>query len=139
MQLKRDTEYALRLLFCAMQSMKQQDKGLSSMELSRKAGVPITIGNRLCQTLEEAHLINVMESSDGRRKYIFKNNTKKKTIYDVILAVEGSVEIFAVFDPSSPLYAHGKDCFEWIEGRVTETLKSVRLMDLEKNFEIRSK
>lgn len=57
MQLKRDTDYALRILLCVAKENSQNGEGMTAIELSKSVSVPAAITARLCRKLAEAKLL----------------------------------------------------------------------------------
>ena len=60
MQLKRDTEYALRILMCVA---RQEDGRMTALEISKRTAVPASIAARLCQKMTDAKLMKSVDIS----------------------------------------------------------------------------
>lgn len=136
MQFKRDTDYALRILLCLA---KQEELGtkLSVYDLSKETLVPATIASRLCKTMKEAKLVQAEKKSNGTIKYGMGKRMLNKTLYDVVQAIEGNINLFAVFDKRTELYVCCKDVFTDVGRQSVDVLKGITIRDLiekEKNF-----
>lgn len=129
MQLKRDTDYALRLLLCALKKREQGEKGASLTDLCRCSCVPHAVAARLCRRLVEAELLE----ESGREKrflYSIRQEALDKTMLDVVQAVEGDNGLFAIFDHSTQLYECCKEYFAAAEQKVEEGLQQISLQQL---------
>lgn len=104
MQLKRDTDYAIRILL-VMAEPALNKKELQRMDLKticEKTSVPRQIALRLCGLLSDAGFMK--EETDGSTTYIPGNDLLEKTVLDIIDAVEGQSNLFAVFDRRAEIY-----------------------------------
>ncbi len=101
MQLKRDTDYALRLWLCIFKSKSE----MTLVELCKATAVPKTIALRLCQRLLEANLLSVTGDGDTGSSYFISPSAANMTLFDLIQAVEGSCKLFAVFDQTNAQYS----------------------------------
>lgn len=127
MQLKRDTDYALRLLQC-MAKNAQIEGGVALFELCRTTGVPKTVAERLCRRLTKAKMITLTD--EERLCFEICAETQDKTILDVIQAVEGNLNLFAVFDQSTELYKSCKELFAQTEENFANSVKNICIGDL---------
>ena len=113
MQLKRDTDYAFRVLYCLNERYKatrgRARRGLTLTEIASRAGIPKTAAERVCSGLYEKGLINL--SVGKNHYYSAANHLLNYSLLDVIEAVENTGKIFAVFDRITPMY---KSCGEQI-------------------------
>ncbi len=128
MQLKRDTDYALRLLLCAVKYADQKNS-ITLFELCSRTAVPITIASRLCHKLSEAQLISEYIIG-GRAHYTVYDDALSKTLFDVIQAVEGNGSLFSVFDRSTEMFSCCRQYFQAAEQCLTDSLKGLTLQDL---------
>ncbi len=127
MQFKRDTDYALRLLFSA--AKHGGEGGISLSELCIHSAVPRAIASRLCPKLVESDFLK--ESKEKSRAiYFVGENIDEKTLLDAVLATEESVDMFAVFDRTTDLYACSKDAFAEVEQRLIKGLSEIRFREL---------
>ena len=141
MQLKRDTEYALRILFCFETELMEKQTGadgLSIGEIGTRSGVPRVGADRVCGYLEEAGLIASSSKGSGETVYQPKTDLRDTSLLDVLRLTEPSSQLFAVFDKSSFFYkiaepqlqevqtAAEKIMSELTIGRIAEAEKSKR-------------
>lgn len=122
MQLKRDTDYALRLLLCTARQTRENTSGRSLQTLSKETHVPATIATRLCSRMEEADLLRIAYGSGKSKRYLLGEDAMNKTLYDVICAIEGHRDIFAVFDRTTELFSSGKAYFQIAEGQFEKAM-----------------
>lgn len=125
MQLKRDTDYALRiLLYIALQSSRNSS-GMTAFELSRHTAVPPIIAARLCRTLTDTRFLTLKENM-----YALAKSARNKSLFDVICAVEGRCSLFAVFNKTEEAYTGCEADFDRVDQQVTSALKSLTLRQL---------
>ena len=105
MQLKRDTDYAIRILLVMAEPAlsKKELQGLDLKTICEKTSVPRQIAIRLCGLLSDAGFIK-KEETDGSTTYIPESDLLEKTVLDIIDAVEGQSNLFAVFDRRAEIY-----------------------------------
>lgn len=130
MQLKRDTDYALRILLCAAKQNPANGVGMTASEFSKNTSVPVTIAARLCRILADAEFLNATGPREGCVRYTIRQSALKKTILNVICTVEDQGDLFAVFDRSTELYAVCKDYFNEVEQQFSDSLKSITIAEL---------
>lgn len=130
MQLKRDTDYALRILLCVAKENSQNGEGMTAIELSKSVSVPAAITARLCRKLAEAKLLRAADLVNGGVRYSLRQGALKKTVLDVICAVEDQKNLFAVFDRSTELYSICKDYFDEVDQQLMELLKAMTIFEL---------
>lgn len=105
MQLKRDTDYAIRILLVMAETALNR-KELQELDLKticEKTSVPRQIALRLCNLLSDAGFIEKVET-DGSTTYIPESDLLEKTVLDIVDAVEGQSNLFAVFDSRAEIY-----------------------------------
>ncbi len=127
MQLKRDTDYALRLILSTAEYAGEN--GISLPEMCKQATVPRTIASRLCPKLVGAELLKERCISK-QPVYFLGDDVHGKTLLDVVLATEETVDMFAVFDHCTELYTSVKDEFESTEQKLIKSLSEVNLHKL---------
>ena len=127
MQLKRDTDYALRLMLGV--AKYAGENGILLAELCRYASVPQTIAARLCSKLVKAGLLKD-NKANNQPLYFAGDNIQNKTLLDVVQVIEGTVDMFAVFDHSTELYACGKHEFALSERQLESSLSGISLKKL---------
>lgn len=134
MQLKRDTDYALRMLLYLARQEDSGESGIAVPEISRQTSIPVAVASRLCKKLENARLLKMVESAGHRAQFAPHNDVLDKTVFDVICAAEGNCSLFAVFDKTTELYAAGKDVFETIERKLADALAHITIGELKENI-----
>lgn len=130
MQLKRDTDYALRLLLCISKQASDNGNGITILELSKYTSVAPTIAVRICKKLRDAKLIKEGNANGSITSYILCKGALNKTVFDIIRVVEGNSNLFAVFDRTTELYFSAKDYFDDTELLLTNALKRMTIRDL---------
>ncbi len=127
MQLKRNTDYALRILLCVAEY--PDENGIPLPKLCKHSSIPHTIAVRLCRKLVDENILT--ETTIGNRTFFAINpGANNITLYDVILAIEGTVDLFAVFDHSTELYMQCGDNLNIIEEWLTKGLKEINIREL---------
>lgn len=116
MQLKRDTDFAIRILFCLNLNHAADHpairKGVTISEIAVQTGTPKLVAGRVCESLKEKGMIYLIDEPFATEKaYYSTEELLNYSLLDVIEAVEGTGEIFAVFDKRSEAY---KKCEEQI-------------------------
>lgn len=140
MQLKRDTDFALRIIFCLKQEAEQkrasQRSGLTLSEIASRTEVPKITAGRICDALEEGGLIAVLQTKDNAEKaYVFGDKLWRFSLLEVIEALESTGQLFSVFDQRSLMYQNCKESFSEVQEKVAAILKESsmeRLLDTEK-------
>lgn len=132
MQLKRDTDYALRILYCLYIDSSFEDPynlGLSIQEIARKTGLQTYIIKRLCELLEPPGFI-ICSANNGFPRLFASKELCNRSLFDVVEAVEGGANLFAVFFPSSLMYKQCHVNFQKTEKKFITLLKRTLLSDL---------
>ena len=130
MQLKRDTDYALKILLNIAESINasENSEGVSLREISLNTKIPKQIAGRLCERLSEAGFIHeCTEGGGGTGTYAADEVLPDVTLFDVVEAVEGTSEIFAVFDKNSELYRKYGSALDHTEGKIADELKKLSI------------
>ena len=137
MQLKRDTDYALRILYCL--KLNNDDRGadtthgMTLTEIAAQTGTPKIVAGRVCENLKENGMIQMIsEQEAAERVYASDGTLLNTTLLDVIEAVEGTGQLFAVFDKRSAVY---KNCEMQIQNVQKRTDKVLARATLGKLFE----
>ena len=111
MQLKRDTEYAMRIMVYIAEHLKQSGKrtGTPSSTVIANTGIPMVTSNRICSRLEDTGMIRKEISKDGEKWLYPGNGFWEQSILSIGEAVEGNMKIFVIFDKNSSLsQSYGK-------------------------------
>lgn len=107
MQIKRDTEYALRILFAMGERCPEKDgpmTGLSINEITMSSGVPRVGVDRLCRRMASAGLITERKGGGGELLFCSSQDMRRATLLDVMKITEDGISLFAVFEKNSPFY-----------------------------------
>ena len=126
-QLKRDTDYALRVLSSIRESGQtdRRARGLTQLEISRQSGIPRLAVGRICLHVKAPQTAGGQETGDPR--YYTPDGFAGLTLLDVVEASEGTGKIFAVFDRQSPMYRECEEQIRAVEDTVEQELRNVSL------------
>lgn len=132
MQLKRDTDFALRILFCLKQAgtgaTKDGPGGCSLTELAVRTGLSKTVAGRICDTLAaNGILLPHYESETGEESCYSIREPGDCSLLDVVVAAEGTGRIFAVFDRRSDMYHHCEQKIQTIQDRTESLLREIKI------------
>lgn len=134
MQLKRDTDYALRILHCLkdpIEGAPKERRGLTQSEIAAQAKIPRATVGRICDCLCESEMICFARDGENDAKlYSLTDGLNRKTLLDVVEAVEGTGKLFAVFDRKTPMYRGGEAVFDSVQAGCEGLLAAVSLGDL---------
>lgn len=125
MQLKRDTDYALRILMCAAEQKKNKKSfsgGLTIQEISARTGMPRVSVDRICRCLEKSKLIVKATGVRGENVYFADDRTPELSLLEIIEAVEKETQLFAVFDKKSDMYRMHEAFFREVQLEIEKTL-----------------
>lgn len=102
MQLKRDTDYAIRILYCLRQNgdvgHTGERKGMTLSEIAMQTGTPKLVAGRVCESLKKKGMIAAAGQDRAERSYCSTETQSEYSLLDVIEAVEGTCQLFSVFD-----------------------------------------
>ena len=132
MQLKRYTDYALRIMVCLEERLKRDRslQGVPAPDVIAAAGIPIVSFNRICGLLEEHRLIYRKISRANEVRLYPGENFKKQSLLSVAEAVEGNMDVFAVFDrQSSVVQMYESKLFE-VQRKMYRELSGVTIAKL---------
>ena len=76
----------------------------------------------------DAELLRTVNSAGNARGYLLSENTMSRTLYDVVCAIEGHSDLFAVFDQSTERFSNGQAA----KGQFESALSKVTLRTIEK-------
>ncbi len=132
MQLKRDTEYALRILFCLGEQRLTRRRviGLTAQQISARSGVPKVGTDRICRLLEKSGLIRCRTNRSGDTVFLARPSFAKSSLLDVIQITEPGTQMFAVFDRSSPFYTAAAPQLQRLQEAGERLLTEITLGDL---------
>ena len=131
MQLKRDSDYAFRVLH----HMEEQDgrdgsfRGLSISELSRGAGIPRRSAERICGYLVKGQILKESTADNGM---MFEKGERwdSASFLDVIKATEGSTDLFAIFDRKHKAYKENERILGEMGNKAREALSYLKVRNI---------
>lgn len=131
MQLKRDTDYAIRILLVMAEPAlsKKELQGLDLKTICEKTSVPRQIAIRLCGLLSDAGFIK-KEETDGSTIYIPESDLLEKTVLDIIDAVEGQSNLFAVFDRRAEIYTKYGFALASVNAALSDELNKITIQTI---------
>jgi len=132
MQLKRDTEYALRILLAAAEKAAprgEPPQGVTLNEISALSGVPRVGIDRICAQLESAGLLQSRRAKNGERLYAAASALYQKSLLDLLLAMEQGVPLFAVFDKGSGFFSKNEKRMLHLQEKADRLLDGEKLED----------
>ena len=132
MQLKRDTDFALRILFCLKQNHDKKDAegpgGLTLTEIAKRAGVPKLAAGRICDCLQARGMIRLSGGQEHTEKaYFSAEELLTFSLLDIVEAVEGTGQLFAVFSRNSSMYRSCGDQIMKAQQRAEDVLAKTTL------------
>lgn len=130
MQLKRDTDYAIRIIWSVCRAKTEKDESIIISEICKQIGVARTIALRICNKLTEREILAADIAAKHEIKFTVSDKTKEKTLYDVVEAIEGSSELLAMFDKSFESYANCGELFDSLEETFNSKLKEKTLGEM---------
>jgi len=132
MQLKRDTEYAMRIMVYIAEHLKQSGKrtGTPSSTVIANTGIPMVTFNRICSRLEDNGMIRKEISKDGEKWLYPGNGFWKQSILSIGEAVEGNMKIFVIFDKKSYLSQSYGEKLQEIQNSLDQILSETTLASI---------
>lgn len=135
MQLKRDTDYAVRILYCLNQTedtaVSTAAKGLSLSEIAMRTGMPKVVAGRVCESLKDKGVVSLTSDPEAVEKvYCSSKDLLNYSLLDVIEAVEGNCQLFAVFDKRSIGYKNCEEQLQKVQKRTERVLAKATLSSL---------
>ena len=129
-QLKRETDYALRILLYIGQRCSDETapcEGVSIFDISSQTGIPRIRAGRICGYLKETGLIRETASETHETLYAPGEGLLQRSLLDIIAVTEYNTHLFAVFDRQSQLYRSQARQFQKIEAEIEEILSNIPL------------
>ena len=109
MQLKRDTEYALRILYAVAERSAPEDEpsrgGATLNEISALSGVPRAGTDRVCPLLASAGFLTSRTENGGDVLYAAAEDLSDRSLIDLAAVTEQGFPLFAVFDRDSAFFS----------------------------------
>lgn len=134
MQLKRDTDYALRILHCinTLQSSNSNKYGTypTISDITLYSGVSKTPALRICGKLCNSQILKVYKDNLTGKEHYMLPDVKNSSLLDVIEAVEKSCNIFAVFDKKSSFYKNHETYLASVQNDMFSLLSNTSLYSL---------
>lgn len=131
MQLKRDTDYAIRILYCLRQNgdvgHTGERKGMTLSEIAMQTGTPKLVAGRVCESLKEKGMIAAAGQDRAERSYCSTETQSEYSLLDVIEAVEGTCQLFAVFDKRFAGYKSSENQIQKIQKQTEGVLAGATL------------
>jgi len=135
MQLKRDTDYAIRVLFCLKDTIVSEGGkrqiSFTLSEIASNIGLMRPTTRRICDLLTERGLIRRSDTgAAGEIAYYAERSMLRHSLLDVIEAVESTGNILAVFDRKTHMYRNCKTELGRVRKRCERILSSALLEDV---------
>lgn len=121
MQFKRDTDYALRIVFCVANYADRADSapaGLSLSEIGQETRLAKLSAARVCGYLAEGGILVPNRAAEPEKRFLPAEDFWQKSLLDIVVATEGNAELFSVFDKHSPMFQGSAKAFRQMEQRV---------------------
>lgn len=112
MQLKRDTDYLLRIaLYLGERGTEDTEAWSELREISRSTGIPHIVCKRLTELMSENGML------DRRSGPLYRANAglMGSSMKDLICLTEDTVDVFAVFEKSYSRYRERAELFSSLE------------------------
>ena len=136
MNLKKDTEYALRILSCLYNSgcvaiPFNSKKGMSLYDLCIKTGIPRISLQRVCEKLKAKDLIAYIRADDNHSiRYQTIKDIEYCSLLSVIEALERQCRMFLLFDQKTAYYHDNRHVFKGIDERYRRFFDTILLKEL---------
>jgi len=130
MQLKRDTDYALRIILYIgvyWPEREQTSEGFSLSEISSQTSVPRISADRICGYLKDSDILSSVRTGTNELLYHPGKDFYDRSLLDVINAAEDGVQLFAGFDRKSLFYRERDETLRRIQESVDETLSRITI------------
>lgn len=100
MQLKRDTDYALRIMLRMAEHFKETGKqtGILSSYIIAKTGIPVVTFNRIVKRMEEHNLLYKITGPGGITWLYSRKDFWDQSLLSIVKTIEDGTDIFGVFD-----------------------------------------
>lgn len=133
MQLKRDTDYALRILFhigeqCA--GKNEASEGLSLLDISSRTGVPRISALRICGYFAAENILLAAKTKSNETRYFPGPLLYRQSLLNIIRVTESSADLFAVFERGSRLYKMRGPRLQAAQAEIERTLSAITVGDL---------
>ena len=133
MQLKRDTDYALRILFHIGEQCSAKEEvpsGLSLLDISSRTGIPRISAQRICGYFVASKALLSARTKDNETRYYPGPRFYRQSLLSIIETIERSADLFAVFEKNSHFYKLRGQRLQAAQQAVEQTLDDITLEDL---------
>lgn len=124
MQFKRDTDFAVRIMIGLAERLYGSDRReeVSAVEIFTACGIPLVTFRRICEALADNKLIQTRTNEKGEVQILPVGNIRERSLLVIAEAIEGTVDVFSVFEPKSNLMSRYGGCFSVLEDKVKDEL-----------------
>lgn len=133
MQLKQDSDYALRILLKIGNRYGDQNTafcGMSLSELSIGTGIPRVRVERICKSLKSDSLLLEEKRVGKELRYYPAAGFEQRSLLDAIKTVERGVRLFALFDRKNELYRTAGAQLQELQDTVERAMAGITIGDL---------
>ena len=137
MQLKRDTEYAMRIMICIAEDRRKNGKksGVPVSNVISSTGIPKVTFDRICGNLEEKGMIRKEITGEGEKYMYPGKGFWKQSVLSIGEAIEGNMEMFAVFDRSSCVIQKYGDKLKETQEKLNHVLSEITMESIVENHQ----
>ena len=129
MQLKRETDYAIRVMICIAEALKDrgEEAGVSASEIIGRTQIPRVSFYRICSYLEESQLI-VKKGGKNREVLFYPGELFwEQSLLSVAEAVEGNMRIFVLFGRNTSLLKKYAPVVRTVQNEIDAALSAVTM------------
>ena len=129
MQLKRDTDYALRIMICTAKHIQKNnyDKGVLKTDIATDTGIPKPAFNRICSRLEEKGMLYTATGAKGEKLLFPGVDFWQQSILTIGEAVEGNMKVFILFDKNASPAPYYKESLTKAQKNLEDVLSDATL------------
>ncbi len=129
MQLKRDTDYALRIMICTAKHIQKNniDKGVLMADIATDTGIPKLAFNRICSRLEEKGMLYTATGAKGEKLLYPGVDFWQQSILTIGEAVEGNMKVFILFDKNASPAPYYKESLTKAQKNLEDALSDATL------------
>ncbi len=135
MQLKRETEYALRIMICLAEqfgSIRADMTGIQMTEIIERTNIPKIVFGRIFTLLEERDLVRKAANTAGETTVFPGKKFWNQSLLSVALIIEGNMNIFFIFDQTFSVFLPYKDQFMRIQKEIEQVLSQMTMKEISK-------
>lgn len=129
MQLKKDTDYAWRIMICTAKHIQKDNynKGVLMADIVADTGIPKPAFNRICSTLEEKGMLYTAIGAKGERLLYPGVDFWQQSILSIGEAVEGNMKVFVLFDKNAGPTRYYAESLTKIQNNLEDVLSDATL------------